>query len=398
MKYLLFNLVVVLILSILGNNPFWRFHLITDVNTYQTKVGYYLEHHNFGGMVLNEYLPGAMLFFVFISYFSKLFPVGDSFVLSLWIVNFLLILGLSFLYQKINSKGSVIFPLILLAMGPIVLYRFDLYVMFWVILALFFWQRSKYEITFILLGFATLIKIFPIIFIPLLLIILYKEKGLKRTYQNPLYYFLGLLIPLLLYMVFFKVGISDLIGLNYFHAMRPVSVESIWGSALTIISKVQVGVYAKGLGDWGTFGIAPSYLIGPLTFYSNFWVVPLSFLYLWFLKSKDKEKYLFQRCLILVLTFLIFYKSITPQYFLWFALLLPLVEKNIFSQLSWRITSILTLIISIFYQYIYPLNYFSLIEFYNNGNHPELFWLNTFRNCLLLILLVNIISSLKNER
>lgn len=398
--YLILSIIIIYLLK-LAITPVWNYHLAADHFIYKFHVMYYLEHGVLGGLPGNMYLPGATLFFMIVWAISQVLGNLD-YILALNLVNIFFIIIIALLYKKYQGDNSIlIYSLVLLFMGPVVFFRFDLFTFFWMILALILWQKSKQSISMILLGFATLVKLFPLVLLGYFLIITYKNKGLKTAAKYFLYYLLGIFLPLGLYMQFFQVTIQDLQQISFFHAMRPISVENIWGSLITLIFYFSTGQFIKGYGDWGTFGIDPKNFILPLWFYSNFWIIPTLILYIWFFKSKIKDEgsIFIKRCAMLVLTFLFFYKSITPQYFLWFMLLLPLLNISIiFRQVRWLIILILILTMSGIYQYIYPLNYTLYIGFYTDGSNQHLFWINFLRNILLIIILVILALDLKNNK
>lgn len=394
----LFLIITIGILLLEAQNSAWSFHLKSDTSTYFYKAHYFLTQMS-GSIPNNEYLPGAMIFFVLILLVSNFFHI--TYLWALFLVNSILLIKIAYLYNKLSSEKSLItFALILLFSGPIVLFRFDLFVLLWIILAIYFWFKHKTYLSMLALGFATLIKIFPIIFLPLFLIMTYKKQGILEAIKNLLFYCIGIGLPLLIYMFFFKVSLIDFQATSNFHGMRPVSVEGVWGVGLTLLSKFTTGEFAKGFGDWGTFGIDPSYVIGPLWFYSNIWILPLIFLYVWFFSKKDfsKKDFFLKANLLIVLTFLLFYKSITPQYFLWFLLLLPILNVwALIKKTRWIFNFILIILATSLYQYIYPLNYTKMINFYLIGSDPQLFWINLIRNLALIIVLISLLAEFKSE-
>ena len=154
-------------------------------------------------------------------------------------------------------------------MGPVFLFRFDLYVMTTILASFYFWKKKRENLSLLLLSVATLTKIFPIIFLPYYLILAYKKRGFYESFITLCKYLFYTATLLFLFMLLFRVNLNALVSSWNFLAHVPINTESVWGSILSLYSIIFRGRMAHGLGDWGTFGISPKDTVGPLLFYST---------------------------------------------------------------------------------------------------------------------------------
>ena len=153
--------------------------------------------------------------------------------------------------------------------------------------------------------------------------------------------------------------------------------------------------YARGQGSVGIFGITPKATIGPLPFYNSFWIFALGFFYLWLtFKLRPTSQFDIRIPIVILLLFLVTSKILTPQYILWFALLVPLIKPSE-SRKNSLINLFLLLLTLFLSQYIYPLQYNGLLGiFYATGKMAFLFWILALRNLLLVILLFRYIREI----
>ena len=386
----------IIVLLLQTTLPFWSEHLQTDVNVYFWRVQYLVEHGNFTKLSGNEYQPGALFFFALLSPILLLKNSADSFTLALFIVNIFLIGALALLYFRFgDGRNILLFSLILLLSGPIVFYRFELFVMVLVVFSLYLWQK-KHALFWsaLFLGLATMVKVFPIVLLPYYCLIAYKNKNLPMLLSILSGFAIGFGGFLLLFMLVFQAPLS-IFSSSLVFLRSPVHTESLWGVLLTLIPKLTAGIYAKGAGSLGIFGIAPEFQIGPLWFYNNFWILPMSLFYLWYSKSRQTHDLNLDLRIVIgvILLFLTFAKILHHQYTLWFMLLLPLLNiDQIFKNSFWVVNIFVILVMSLLHQYIYPLNFYTFIgEFYTYGTREYLFWMIVARNVLLVWVCLRIV-------
>lgn len=394
----LFLFFIIIILLFEAWHPVWSTHLHTDARVYFERANYFWKHHGLTDLTDNEYQPGALIFYIALSLPIINQLTFDNYLLSLFLVNILLIILLAGVYEKIGGIGNVfIFGLFLFFLGPIVLYRFDFYVMFLTILAILLCRRHHYLLAVSILSFATLVKIFPVVLLPYFVLLALMNRGIKFAVIT-LFAFISSYIGFLLtFMAVFKASFQILGTSFHFLSQIPIHTESLWGSIMTILPKITTGEYARGKGAWGIFGIAPEYTIGDLKFYNYIWILPLGLCYFWLILHSKKMKSLNIRfCILLIFIFLVFSKILHLQYTLWFILLIPLIPFKELMQQKWIINMFFVITASFLHYYVYPLRYTEWTrEVYITGDKAFLIWIIALRNLIFLILGIRFYLELK---
>jgi hypothetical protein len=181
---------------------------------------------------------------------------------------------------------------------------------------------------------------------------------------------------------------SEILATVQLNSIKPVHIESLWGSFLTIFSKITSGTWALGKGEHGIFGIDPRYIFLPLTFYNYFWIIPLGIFYIFLYKKVSKNgELMIEAVFLIVLLFIIFSKILAGQYIFWILTLFPLFKYHLKLENLFVISFLVILAIVFLTQYIYPLHYNELLGiFYTSGNQVEYFYILFIRNIFLLIL------------
>lgn len=385
----------VLFVVFLAIQPKWSYHLQSDTRGfYYPRLVFFLDNFSFANYQGNEYFPGAMFFFLLPGVIFLFFENNYSaYLVGLFIVNiFLVLLHLIVYHRYVEGDkpkdyfSSNIFLLILLSGGPLFLFRHDLFVTLFVLLSILVFNRGKRKLSFFLLGLATSIKIYPVLILPYCAIVGWRNDG-KKMFVNLLFYLCGLLTVVGAYLLL-SSGVSDLILPLSINSIKPVHVESLWGSLLTIISWIANGYPAPGLGANGIFGIHPSFIYMPLFFYNYFWLFPLGLFYIYAFKKQRSARVSAEIIFLIVLGFEIFSKILTGQYLYWFLALFPFLSLP---QRQKYIAAFFCLLIAFLTQYIYPLHYNELLgSFYHNGGMPFYFYVLLTRNLLLVALLVQV--------
>lgn len=370
----------------------WRYHLEVDIwGFYFPRLEHFLKTLSFANLGPNEYLPGAMIFFLFPGIvFFVLQYTWQNYLIGLFFINIILIAAHLLTLRKFSSFAPIIFLTILFFAGPIILYRHELFVSIFIILSVYLLLRERTFFSGFFLGIATLIKIYPIFLLPYFLIYLFFKFNFKKSFTELKGFMTGSFSLIILYL---SVGsVEEIKSALMINSIKPLHAESVWASFIEIFSKITGNGWVPGLGSNGIFGIDPNYINLPLNFYNYFWIVPMSIFYAYILyqhlsnKIKSfKTEYLF----LIILLFTIFSKIITPQYLFWFILIFPLfkIQKSNYLIIS-TLFSIILLIL-MFTQYLYPLNYSQLLGiFFVSGQREDLFYVLFVRNLLLIFLFV----------
>lgn len=392
-------LFVSILLLFQANHTSWSNSLKIDVLVFYERSNYFINNHNFTN-IDNEYQPGALLLF---SILSPVLLISNSvgFFTGIFIfTNFLLIFLIAFLLQRLtNYKSVLILSLILLFMGPIIFYRFELFVVAIILLSLYFLKKQNFQLSAVSLAFATLTKIFPIILLPYFLLKINKNFKRSQAINFFLTYLISLIIFLILFCFIFKTSINDLVNPINYHASKSVSVESTWGSLITLIYSVTTDTFPPSEGAFRMWAIDRNYLFFPINFYNFIWIIPVFFLYFSVFNNNESFKEIDGKFLVIILfSFFLFSKVQAPQYLLWSSLLIPLIsfEKIFLKRKLLKNTFFLILFTLFLTQFIYPLSYDKLLFFYSKGSYLEIFWLNLIRNILFIIILLFLILDYKN--
>lgn len=375
-------------------NPSWKSHLEIDSWVWYQRIDYFRKHNNsFANLEGNELLPATLLFLFVPTIFSNLSKINYGFYLKgvLAINFFIIFLHILLCRKQTNFLQTLLFLMIVLFIGPIMFFRFDSLITLLVLLSIWFWRQKKLVLSGFSLGWATAMKVFPIIFLPYFLLILWFDH--KRGSQIISYlisFIISMLVPLL---VFFSIGgsfeqVSE--ALN-FHALKYVSIESVPGNLLTGISLIFNKKPLPLLGGYGVWGVKSKFIdtIG-LEFFNYLWILPVGIFYLFLISKKSFLKKLHVGVLFwLMMLFLVFSKNLHPQYIFWFIALFPFLKVKARGYINYLIMFFFIIIIALLNQNIYPRLYTSFIEeFYSRGQQTEIFYLQFLRNLSIILLLV----------
>lgn len=381
---------IFLILYLQTNISLWRGHLEIDVYVFFQRAESFLKHNSFAFLKDNEHLPGTLLFFLSpLIFFWQKFTYG-SYLESFILINFGLIsLHLALYKQQGGIRNLIYFLIIILISGPILLFRFELFVSLLVILTIIFWQKKRFFLAFLILGLVTTVKIYPILLLPYLFCILFKNKLYKKMFISIASFLMG---------IFFIVGVFFLMGGNLqkiitsleFHSQKPVSIESIPGSFITAASLIIDKKPPFLIGGYGVWGIKTELFDFKPVFFNWFWILPLGIFYIYlFCHNEFNQKLKVGVIFWMILLFLVFSKNLHPQYIFWFITLLPLLKIKKEGNIDFLILFGFISIIALLNQCVYPLLYTDFIKiFYYNGQQIEIFFLQLLRNLAILALLI----------
>ncbi len=244
--------------------------------------------------------------------------------------------------------------------------RYDLIPGVLVLGALVLVERSRYGAAYVLLGAATLLKLYPGLLVPVLAIFQWRSSG-----RVPLR-------ELLLFVLVVLAGALPFLALNpggflaplHYNAARPPQIESVAGSLLWLAgnasghASVRLTYHSVNVeGPWSSFAAGVSTLL-----------LLAGTLFVCWRAARGKETAQ-QLAIQLLLTVLCTSKLLSPQYFLW---LFPLAAYVDGLRLRWLLLAALTLVI---YPYAYTLDH-SLVRL---PRHPLFMASILLRNALLVL-------------
>lgn len=372
-------------------HPAWKNHLIFDIYTYFDRATYFLNHLNLSG-IANEYHPGAVLFFIMLSPFLLINSSLDAFLWIFFSANILFIFLLAFIIEKItNYKNILVLSILILFTGPIIFYRFELLVVLLTVCCYYFFQKNRITLSLAFLALATLTKLYPLVYLPYFLITKFKEGGLKYFIKFIFIFFVFVIFFLMIYLFSLQINLTDFILSFKYHSDKPVGVEGLWASIISLFQIVTNGFPSPLVSGNKTWGVNIENFFLPAWVIENFWILALEIIFITVLSFRNQKK-IIENLLIITLTLVIFSKLSAPQYLMWFLFLLPLINfEKFIKNAGYSFLLLISLLVAFLSQYIYPLNYDSFLSSYSGGQ-SFLFYLNIFRNLLLIILLYILIQ------
>lgn len=373
-----------------ANSPKWRDHLKNDAPTFHARGSHFIEKGSWSGMDYNEYQPGALWFFVAINGAVGNTKNFDSFLSAVVIVNIILIIG-HFIFLSRASGGkyaSLLFAVLVLAAGPILLYRFELLVSLIILFSWSFFKNKKKGLSAFALGLGSSIKLYPAVLVPLLAMDSIVKKRWRELASIILFFTFGFGLPIL-FFIFWGGEFEGFLTSIKVHGLKPIGLESLWGNLIAFLNLF------FGL----SFDFRPAYGISGVVANSKFLssntlnnlpilITIISLLAIGLVyKKRGYERAELAFFVLFVFTF--FAKVLNPQYLWWFLIFLPYVSEKLFKKKEWIIiytSAILSLALT---QIVFPLNYSSFLDWFRPP--IRLSWLLFFlslRNGTLVFLLI----------
>lgn len=348
--------------------PAFYMHLSPDLFVFHARSVYFWEHLSLKELGHNEYQPGAIVFFILVGLVFMIDQSLETFKWGLFSANIILLILTAFLFYKMKRYvGIMILSLLLASLGPILLFRFDLLVIFLLTLVFYFWERDKFGLAMAILPLGVLVKVYPIIFLPYLLFLSWR----KHHFLNVIYLFSIFLSTLLsyflIYTLVFQVSFKDTFTSYNFHNQKSVATESVFASAFYFNSIITGQSFPRMESDFGINAVNRSDVYPSIFFYNYIWVLPLGLLnifYFWkfWKKSRDID---YKFIALNMLTFLIFSKVFSNQYWAWFLFLIPLIPTKTLLTPRWVINIFLITLTTVLHTVIFPLNYSEWLQLLN---------------------------------
>lgn len=403
-----------------GMHPAYYTHLYPDISVFFDRASFFWDNQSLRNLGYNEYQPGAITFFIALTPVFLIDKSVEAFKWALFFTNsiFFVLFG-ALLIKMHKTSGVFLMSILLVFLGPLLLFRFDFLVILLTVFSFYLWEKKRKEIAMIVLAFAVITKVYPIIFLPYLFFQSFKQ-GRKL---EPLYLFFtfsaAFLIYLLEYTYFLQIPLNETWASYSFHNLKSVSTESVWASLVYFLHFFSGQSLPAMESAYGINAIARASVYPSIQFYNYFWVFPLGIFYLlYFVKNesardltvgvsspdryRDKswEKIDYKFLIFILLIFLLFSKNLSNQYLAWFLFMVPLIDMKILLRKEWVINIFLIIVTTILHTFIYPLNYSGWLAVLNTGNIDLLLlWTVLISNFLLIVLGIRIgIDVYKNHK
>lgn len=312
-----------------------------------------------------EYPPLALLFFILPRLVtSELSIYQHVFVAEILLFDLLGLFLVSILARRLDLRLAntlTIYTVMLLAIGPILIYRYDLIPAIMVLLSLYAFNRQKHKVCWVMLALGTMTKIYPVIIAPLFLIHQFCQHQYRRIIPGIITFTL-------------TIGIISLPGLLLnpggfwqsflCQAQRGLHADSTYSSFLLFgktlgLSSVRIVLVDSTLFSVDVVSPAADMLatISPVIM-----VMALGIIFWFFYRDQQARSnlkspsshlpniinYSFLTILVLLLTSKVF----SPQFIIWLYPLVTLITGP-WRQASW----LLFTLVSVLTQYIFPQHY-----------------------------------------
>jgi hypothetical protein len=293
-----------------------------------------------------EYPPLAILPFTL----TVLPPLGSYvLVFGLWMGATLV--GGFFLFDRLFSRRAAVLYVVYLTVGALgtLIARFDLVPSLVTVLALAACQRRRFWAAYVLLGLGVLLKLYPIVLLPILMLEhrrVLRSDGDRSTLPGQVILGAGAAATVMAIGFGFALGLEGEAAFSAFrYALhRPVQVESVAASLLWLLSGLGVPMATDH--SFGSFNVV-SGLSGPLTSLSSLTLAAGS---LWIYWRQVRGRISVGRAMIAaVCLFLATSKVLSPQFMIW---VLPLLAAEEDLHWSWILVGAATTLVYPFaYQY-----------------------------------------------
>lgn len=382
-----FLFIATTILLLQANHPTWNAHLYTDLAIHYNQVNRYQEAGSWSDIPVKEYQPGALWFFLLPSLLSGSNESFNTYQSATFAINILLIAAHFSLYKRYGPPHApAIFILLLLATGPILLFRFDLLVTLLTLVSWIALTRTRSALSGLLLGISTATKLYPVILIPIMTAAFIQKRQFKKAFLFLPFIALGIALVTMPFLLFSGTTQDVQDSINQ-QNIKPVGIESLWSTGLTIVWQIKNNTRPAIDGWHGIKGIATPDVFLPPYFYNYFWLLPVGLVTLLILWKFRRRGYTSPLIPLIILTaFILSCKVLNPQYVWWPLAFLPLTELPSNKRLQPIILITISVAILILTQLVYPIYYSQLLEwFQGNNSNPVFFLLSLERNALLII-------------
>jgi uncharacterized membrane protein len=321
-----------------------------------------------------EYPPLAVLSFVLPSLMSSQNQVyslafaGEMLLLDLLILWLIKILTVHLNISINRSLG--VYTALLIAVGPIVVCRYDLLPAALTLAALTAFVSGWNIAAWALVALGVTAKLYPIIIAPIMGLYLLRNGQVRKIIIGGLSFIFTLLA---FNLPFYLLSPGNFLSILTYHAQRGLHSESTYASGIFIGKILGQISEVKGIFDFGSWNIDTPLAdrLARLSFpISAALLMIIYILFAWQLWKKPAESkerrempaetasLLIQFATVTVIVFMISTKVFSAQYLIWLMPLLPVVDSKCYKArwLLFATTGLLT-------QYIFPYNYLNFESF-----------------------------------
>jgi hypothetical protein len=367
---------------------FWGRNPIADTPVYQ----------GFGARILDgevpyrdfpvEYPPGALPVFV-LPALAEDEHYASVFEALMWMSAMAALTLVAATLTRVGASGPRLYAAVgffafaPLALGSVILSRFDLWPAALAAGALAAFVFGRERLGFGLLGLATAAKLYPAVMLPIAFVWVGKRRGWRDAVVG-LAVFLGVVLAVVLpFGVLSPGGLWDSLASQL---GRPLQIESL--GAAFLLAAHQVGAYdptvVSSHGSQNLDGGLPDALAAVQT---AFQLIALVAVWIVFTRGRPDPERLLVGCATAVVAFVAFGKVLSPQFLIWLLPLVPLVGGS----LGLAAGGVLAIAL-VTTQLWFPSRYWEMVALEPAG------WLVLVRDLLLLGLLAVLLVAMRPGR
>jgi hypothetical protein len=275
-------------------------------------------------------------------------------------------------------SGTLLAGLAPLALGPVVLSRFDLWPAMLSVAALAALLADRRRLGSALLGVAIAAKLYPVVLLPLAVAYVWRRQGRREALVCTAWAVAGSAVFFVPFFAASPHGVwSSLSG----QASRPLQIESL-GAAFLLAAHQAFGLTLTQVSSHGSDNLDGSLPHALATVQGV--LAPLVLLVLWiaFARGPATRERLVRYSAAVVCAFIAFSKVLSPQYLIWLIPLVPLVRgrRGVAAAVLFVASLVLT-------QLWFPRHYLDLAY----GFDPRASWLVLARDLVLVALLLTLV-------
>lgn len=221
----------------------------------------------------------------------------------------------------------LMFAMMIVFANYFIVCRFDIFPAALILISFYYFKKEKYDVSFIMIAIATMVKLYPIILIPLMLCIFLR----RRNYAEGLrYLILSSLICILCELPFLINDPGTAFAYLTYHSDRGIQVESIIANVLEFYGLMHPGEIGWEFvyGADHLTGDLPN-MIAPYVNPATIIIVGISLILMMIRIRKTDESRIVGAigigCTLIVMIFVGFNKVYSAQYMIWIYSMIPMV-------------------------------------------------------------------------
>jgi hypothetical protein len=329
-----------------------------------------------------EYPPGALPMFVVPALADVDYRVAFEWLMALCGGGLVVAVALAARQLGLGFGTLAFVALSPLAIGSVILTRFDLWPAMLASFALAALLYERLRLGHVLLGASIAAKLYPAVFLPLTVAYAWRRHGRREALRCGA---LALGVVVAIYLPFFVVAPGGVLSSLGRQLSRPLQIESL-GSAVLLAAHQAFGVgieMQSSHGSQNLAGAAPDVLAVLLSLAQ---VAVVLWLWTRFARGREPSRYELAAYSAAVLTaFVALGKVLSPQFLIWLVPVVPLARRYG--------ANALLLAALVLTQLWFPFRYWDLVREFD----PLASWLVLARDLVLVALLVVLVRALRRE-